>query len=168
VSESAITALLAAATLACLGAFWIAPGGVLSLRRRAGGALQVDLRLGYSADTLYGLLDSYGPSGRRSFRRMLLADMAFPALYGTTLYLCGDLHAVSGKGFGLADLARLGAIAAAAFDHGENFFLLHAVRHWAARPARSARFASTCTTSKVAALALTAVSLAVGWMLPPA
>lgn len=165
--ESAIAKILAVVTVAGLGAFWLAPGGVLSLRRRAGGAMQVDLRVSYRSDTLYGLLETYGPAGRRSFRRMLLADMVFPALYGATLYLCADLLG-SIRASGFADLARFGAIAAATFDYAENFFLLHAVRHWAARPVGIARLASTCTSSKVAALGLTAVSLVAGWMLPPA
>jgi hypothetical protein len=162
--ESAIASALTWITVACLFAFWLAPGGVLSLRRRAKGALQVDVRLAYGPDTLYRLLDAYGPEGRRWFRAMLLADMVFPALYGATLFMWGDLlgsafpHAAKA-----ASAARWCAIGAAAFDYCENLFLLNAVRHWDSRPYETARLAGTFTTLKMAAFAATAVSLAVGW-----
>src|SRR5215471_1593321 len=86
---------LAVLTVVFLCWFWFAPGGVLALRRRAGGELQVDVRLAYSPGTLYRLLDAYGDEGRRMFRRMLHADMIFPAVYGATLFLWGEMLASS-------------------------------------------------------------------------
>jgi hypothetical protein len=139
-------------------------GGVPALRHRANGALQVDVRLAYGPETLYRLLDAYGPAGRRWFRAMLLADMVFPAMYGATLFMWGD---VLGSAFphaaNAASAARGCAIAAAAFDYGENLFLLNAVRHWDSRPYAPARLAGIFTTLKMAAFAATAGSLAAGW-----
>jgi integrase len=149
-----------------LCAFWFAPGGVLALRRRADGALQVDLRVGYSPDTLYRLLDLYGEAGRRSFRALLLADMIFPAVYGATLYLFGDLlGSAFPRAASLASAARYAAIAAALFDYGENLFLLHVLRHRASRPTVSAHLAGICTTLKMTAFAIAALSLVAGWVI---
>jgi len=162
--ESAIASALTCLTVACLFTFWLAPGGVLALRHRAQGALQVDVRLAYGPDTLYRLLDVYGPEGRRWFRAMLLADMVFPALYGATLFMWGDTlgsefpHAAKA-----AAAARWCAIGAASFDYCENVFLLKALRNWNSRPHATARLASVFTTLKMAAFAATAVSLAAGW-----
>jgi hypothetical protein len=141
-------ALVAAAFLA---AFWFAPNGVLALRRRAGGELQVDVRFAYGAETLFRLLDAYGAEGRRAFRAMLLLDMIFPAVYAATLYLFGDALGALSPGFALA--ARSGALAAAAFDYSENLLLLRVLRRYPSRAVTSARLAALCTTSKMIAFA---------------
>ncbi|HUL64898.1 MAG TPA: hypothetical protein VLW55_09810 [Burkholderiaceae bacterium] len=156
---------LAVLTFIFLCSFWLAPGGVLALRRRAGGALQVDVRLAYTPTTLYRLLDAYGPAGRRSFRTMLLADMVFPAIYGATLYLVADLltHGSAHAG-SLGLVARAAAVAAAAFDYAENIFLLHVLRHLDSRSGRSARFAAICTTSKMIAFMVAAAALISAWL----
>ena len=162
--ESALASTLTLVTVACLLAFWLAPGGVLALRQRAEGALQVDVRLAYGPDTLYRLLHAYGSEGRHLFRAMLLADMVFPAMYGATLFMWGDVlasafpHAASA-----AAAARCCAIAAAAFDYCENLFLLNALRHWDSRPHATARLAGIFTTLKMMAFAATAMSLVAGW-----
>lgn len=165
-SESSLAIVLVAFTMLFLCAFWFAPGGVLALRSLAGGELQVDVRLGYSPKTLFRLLDLYGPAGRRSFRAMLLVDMVFPALYGATLFLLGDLlrsaapHAAS-----LALVAQCAAIAAAGLDYLENLFLLHVLRHLGSRPQRSARLAGVSTSLKMVAFLIAAASLAVGCLI---
>jgi len=162
--ESAIATALTALTVACLLAFWLAPGGVLALRHRAKGMLQVDVRLAYSPHTLYRLLEAYGHEGRHWFRAMLLADMFFPAMYGATLFMWGD---VLGSAFPHAAKAAAAAcwcaIGAAAFDYCENLFLLKALRHWDSRPHATARLAGVFTTLKMTAFAATAGSLAAGW-----
>ena len=48
INETLLAQVLGIVTLAFLGGFWFLPGGVLALRRRALGELQVDVRLGYS------------------------------------------------------------------------------------------------------------------------
>jgi hypothetical protein len=89
--ETHLAYLLGFATVLFLCGFWLLPGGALALCRRAKGELQVDVRLGYSPSTLYCLLQSYGPVGRASFQRMLLADMVFPAVYGAFLVTLANL-----------------------------------------------------------------------------
>src|SRR5262245_49280662 len=112
-TELDTTIALAVLTFVFLCSFWLAPGGVLALRRRAGGELQVDVRLAYTSTTLYRLLDAYGPAGRRSYRTMLLADMVFPAIYGATLYLLAGLVTSGATHAGsLALVARTAALAA--------------------------------------------------------
>jgi len=165
ISELNVTIALAVVTFVFLCSFWFAPGGVLALRRRAGGELQVDVRFSYAPATLYRLLDAYGPAGRRSFRAMLLADMAFPAIYGMALYLLGDtLSSTSAHIGGLALVVRGAAISAAAFDYAENFFLLHVLRHLELRSGKSARFAAICTTAKMLAFAVAAIALVSAWL----
>ena len=155
-SESSAALGLALLCALFLCGFWLAPGGVLALRRRAGGELQVDVRVAYGPSTLYRLLDVYGPEGRRSFRTMLLADMAFPAVYGALLYVLADSLDSS--------IARHAAIAAAAFDYSENIFLLRVLRRLPSRSEAIARLAGICTSLKMAAIALTAAALAAAWL----
>jgi hypothetical protein len=52
-NERLLAELLGLATQCFLCGFWFLPEGVLALRRRAHGELQVDTRLGYSPETLY-------------------------------------------------------------------------------------------------------------------
>jgi len=137
-----------------LFAFWFSPGGVLALRRRAG-ELQPDVRLGYSTQTLYRVLEAYGDEGRRSFRRLLLGDMIFPAIYGALLYSLGGLLAREP----MSSIAQHAAIAAAAFDYAENVFLLIVLRRFPFRSSALARLASICTSLKMVAIAVSVVSL---------
>ncbi|TCS60686.1 hypothetical protein [Varunaivibrio sulfuroxidans] len=146
-------------TVAFLGGFWFLPGGVLTLRRRAGGELQADVRLAYGPDTLYRLLDAYGPNGRRFFRRMLYADMIFPMVYAAMLYSYADTLAISHPA---AIIAKSGALCAAAFDYGENALLLTVLRKLPARSVRIARYAGICTTAKMLSFTLTLIALGVG------
>jgi hypothetical protein len=158
-TESTAVIVLGTVSAIFLCGFWFAPNGVLALRRRAGGALQVDVRPAYSSQTLYQLLDAYAEAGRRAFRAMLLADMVFPAVYGATLYFCGDLlGSAFPRAAAPALVASWASIAASAFDYGENFLLLNVLRHFPSRAPRSARFAAICTTSKTIAFGVTLVA----------
>ena len=133
-----------------LGWFWLAPGGVLSLRRLADGDLQVDVRLAYSPNTLYRLLEKYGKEGRQSFLRMLRIDMVFPAVYSTALYLLADLlAALHGTQWKTWNIAQIFAISAAVFDYIENALLWSIVRRFPARHVPLARAASICTSLKM-------------------
>jgi len=152
-----ITLALGILSAVFLCVFWLAPGGVLALRRRAGGEMQVDLRVFYTPNTLYRLLDLYGVDGRRSFRAMLLADMIFPAIYAATLYSLGGLIASAHP---FVTVGRCAALAAALFDYGENLSLLYVMRNLKSPSDRIARFAGICTMLKVAAFAVTTAAYA--------
>ena len=144
---------LALAGLFLIG-FWLAPGGVLGLRRLAKGELQVDVRPGYRPETLFRLLDAYGASGRRCFRTMLYLDMVFPAVYATALFLTGDLlaagHGVHGA---LRGAARFTGMAAAAFDYLENILLLRVLNQYPHRLPRVAGAAGIATSFKMLSFA---------------
>jgi hypothetical protein len=149
-NELTVVVFLFAIVGGFLGWFWLAPGGVLSLRRLADGDLQVDVRLAYSPNTLYRLLEKYGKEGRQSFLRMLLIDMVFPAVYGTAIYLLADLlAALHGTQWKTWNIAQIFAISAAVFDYIENVLLWSIVRRFPARHVPLARAASICTSLKM-------------------
>jgi hypothetical protein len=163
--EARVTIALGIVSVAFLLGFWFAPGGVLALRQRAGGELQVDLRFFYTPGTLYRLLDLYGVDGRRSFRNLLFADMIFPAVYAATLYSLGGLIASAHPAHAaLASVGRFAAIAAALFDYGENLSLLQVMRNLKSPADRIARLAGICTTLKVIAFAVIAAAFAAAWV----
>jgi hypothetical protein len=167
--ELLVVWLLAVTTLAFLCGFWLLPGGVLALRRRARGEMQVDLRPGYSPGTLYRLLGLYGADGIRAFRRLLLADMVFPLVYAGLLVLLGDVtaraHPATPRAAGILHLA---AIAAASFDYLENLFLLRVVSRMPDRQLLAARAAGIFTTLKTVGLLTALVSLFVMLLSPRA
>ena len=164
-SESELVLLSAALTVVFLVAFWFSPAGVLALRRIAGGALQVDLRPGYQPDTLYNLLQAYGPLGIRRFRAMLVADMFFPVVYGATLYMSGDLLAATHPhSTTLTAWIHCAAAGAVTFDYGENLALLAVIQRLPSRSNRRARTAGIFTTSKAASLAAALLALLVGYL----
>jgi hypothetical protein len=168
INETLACELLASITIAFLGGFWLLPGGVLALRRRAHGELQVDLRPAYTPDTLYRLLQLYGSDGIRSFRRMLLADMIFPLVYAALLLLLGNLavqtHPTLPR---VAGMLRVAAIAAAAFDYLENLFLLQVVHRLPHRQLVAARAAGISTSLKTLSLLAALIAL-VTTLLSPA
>jgi len=169
INETLASVLLGIATLAFLGGFWLLPGGVLALRRGANGEMQVDVRPGYSPDTLYKLLQLYGDEGIRSFKRMLLADMIFPMVYAALLVVLGDLAASAHPLLPqVASALRLAAISAAVFDYLENLFLLRVVRRLPQRQPFAARAAGISTTLKTLSLAAALVALVVTLLSPEA
>lgn len=81
--------------------FWSSPQGIRDLERRAGGAMQLDLRLGHTPEQAAQLLDLYGQAGIARFRGMLWVDMMFPAVYAAFFASIGldaaqnfDMHGV--------------------------------------------------------------------------
>jgi hypothetical protein len=148
-----MTAALVLTSLAAgfLGVFWLSPHGVLALRKRAGGALQVDVRVGYSPDTLFQLLDAYGEMGRADFRWMLRLDMVFPVVYASAIWALA-----SAAGSRVA--APLGA-AAALMDYAENVCLLHVLRTHPRRPRPVAIAAGVATSSKFALIVASMTAL---------
>jgi hypothetical protein len=156
--EPQLAQLLGLTTFVFLSGLWLLPGGVLALRRRAQGELQVDVRPGYSPETLYRLLQLYGRDGVRSFRRLLMADMVFPAIYGGLLYLLGDMAAPAHPS--AAGILRVAAFAAPGFDYLENFFLLFVLHQLPRRRPFAARAAGISTALKTVCIAGSLAALA--------
>jgi hypothetical protein len=151
--EKLLAELLGLATFGFLSGFWFLPGGVLALRRRALGEPQVDVRPGYSPETLYRLLRLYGPEGIRSFRRMLHADMVFPAVYGALFFVLGDLTASAHPtALRAAGGAQIMGVTAAGFDYIENILLLFVLRRLPRQHLYAARAAGICTSLKTLSL----------------
>jgi hypothetical protein len=166
-SETQLSYLLGFATVLFLCGFWLLPGGVLALRQRANGEVQVDVRAGYSPVTLYRLLQAYGQEGRASFKRMLLADMLFPAVYGAFLVTVADL-AVSSDPITInaASVARTAAIAAAGWDYAENIFLLAVLHRFPVVQSGLARLAGLCTSAKMLSFMIALGALAAAYLGP--
>jgi len=159
-NEPLYAAMLGVAALGFLTGFWLLPGGVLALRRRALGELQVDVRPGYSPKTLYRLLRLYGADGVRSFRRMLMADLIFPAVYGSLFWVLGDLAlAAHPAAFWLASFAQVLGIIAAGLDYLENCFLLLALRSFPVERPFAARAAGISTSLKLLSIIAAAGAL---------
>jgi hypothetical protein len=159
-SELTIALISVAIVISFLGWFWFTPGGVLDLRRLANGEIQVDVRSTYSPDKLYGLLDNYGEAGRQSFRRNLLVDMVFPAVFVLAIWAVANLfHGVNGAAPLAAMIAKGTAIAAACFDYAENILLLRVLQVFPVRSDFSARSASLCTSVKGLSYVLTITAL---------
>ncbi len=167
INEPLLAELLGIIALAFLGGFWFLPGGVLALRRRALGELQVDVRPGYSPNTLYRILQLYGRDGIRSFRRMLLADMIFPLVYGTLFFLLGDLAAeVRPAALRSAGVVQVMAIAAAGFDYIENILLLFVLHRLPGRQDVAACAAGICTSLKMLSFAAALSAIATTLLSP--
>jgi hypothetical protein len=159
-SELMIALISVAIVISFLAWFWLAPGGVLDLRRLANGEIQVDVRSTYSPDKLYGLLDNYGEAGRQSFRRNLLVDMVFPAVFVLAIWSVANLLHGGNEAVPIAVMIVKGtAIAAACFDYGENILLLRILQVFPVRSDFSARSASLCTSMKGLSYVLTIVAL---------
>jgi len=165
-NEPLIAEMLGLGAFGFLCGFWFLPGGVLALRRRALGELQLDVRPGYSPKTLYRLLRLYGPDGIRSFRRMLMADMIFPAVYGALFWILGDLAAAAQPAaFRSAGLVQVFGVTAAGLDYVENCFLLFALRSFPTEQALAARAAGISTSSKLISLIAAVSALAVATLI---
>jgi hypothetical protein len=108
--------------------FWLTPLGVPTLRRLAGGEMSPDLQFGYRPDDAYRLIERYGSRGRAHWRRLLLLDMIFPAVYAALFALlllrwADWVHA--GPAWRAAAAAPL---LAGASDYAENVLLLKVLR----------------------------------------
>ena len=149
--------LLLALTALFLAGFWFLPGGVLDLRRLAGGRLQVDLRPAHGIWTVYALLDAYGERGRHWFARMLRADLVFPLVYAAAIWtLAGDYSATRPHA---VELAQGAGIAAACFDEFENILLLRIIAAYPRRRVKLERIAGSMTRLKMCSFAIAIGSL---------
>jgi hypothetical protein len=138
-----------AVTFACfLVLFWLTPLGVPALRRLGAGEMSPDLRFGYRTDEVYRLIERYGSSGRAHWRRLLLLDMVFPAVYAALfalllLRLAGWAHADAAW-----RAAAAAPVLAGASDYAENVLLLKVLRAWPRRMPASVAAASFFTRTK--------------------
>jgi len=158
--------LSGALCLAFLTFFWMSPFGVPVLTRIGGGVPPPDLRFGYGPRLTYDLIETYGPAGVGRWRRLLLADMIFPACYGLFLaqliWSC-LLWAAADTPWRLAAIAF--PLVAAAADYAENLLLLRVLRALPARHPGLIRTASGFTRIKFVALFVTLALLVVAGLL---
>jgi len=120
--------MLAAAAVMFLALFWLTPIGVPALKRLGGGKPSPDLTFGYRAEATYRLLDLYGESGIAHWKRLLLLDMMFPAVYGALLALLAHKWSLWVESRpGLSVVAIASPLAAAACDYAENILLLRVI-----------------------------------------
>jgi hypothetical protein len=161
-----MTAVLWGSGTLCLSfliGFWLTPWGIRDLKRRAGGATQLDLRLSYTPDEAARLLDLYGPAGIARFRAMLWADMIFPAAYAAFFAGVGLIAArdFDGAWRWVAAALVVGAIGAALCDYAENFTLLEVLDRWPERAPAKVRRASRFTTAKFLLSVAAVIALAI-------
>ena len=119
---------LGALALAFMALFWLTPFGVPPLRQLGAGQPSPDLTFGYTADETYRLLELYGVKGRAHWRRLLLADMIFPAVYAALLALLGLAWVrwlAAGAPWSILVVAF--PVVAAAADYAENILLLRVI-----------------------------------------
>jgi hypothetical protein len=162
---SLMLAIVILGALACafLVFFWLTPLGVPALKRLGGGRPSPDLSFGYTADHTYRLLDAYGERGRAHWRRLLLADMIFPAVYGAWLALLGLAWVrwvAAGPVWSILAVAL--PVAAAGADYVENLLLLRVLAAWPRRLLGVVAVASVFTRIKFVAFAATVV-LPLAW-----
>ena len=120
--------VLAAAAVGFLFLFWLSPIGVPALKRLGNGKPSPDLTFGYTAADTYGLLTIYGQPGIDHWRRLLLLDMVFPAVYGALLALLASKWALwAGAGPAWRAMAVSSPIVSAAADYVENVLLLRVI-----------------------------------------
>lgn len=155
--------ILGAFASAFLLLFWLTPFGIPVLKRFGAGQPSPDLTFGYTAGHTYRLLDAYGERGRSHWRRMLLADMIFPAVYGAWLALLG-LAWVRWAGAGSTWIILVVAlpVVAAAADYVENILLLRVIAGLPERLPSEVAAASMCTRIKFTAFAATLI-LPLAW-----
>jgi len=120
-----IEVILASAFVGFLVVFWFTPIGVPTLRRLGRGQMSPDLQFGYAGEDVYRLLDIYGAKGVAHWRRMLLLDMIFPAVYAALFaVLAARWAGWVGAGPAWRAVAVACPILAGASDYVENLLLL--------------------------------------------
>ncbi|WP_034995555.1 hypothetical protein [Beijerinckia mobilis] len=147
-------------TLAFLSLFWMSPIGTPALKAIGNGRPSPDLTFGYRPDETYRLIESYGAGGIAHWRRLLLLDMIFPAVYGLFLSLLVDwCSRWAGEGLAWLTLATVFPVASAGADYLENLALLRVLAALPRRRDRLVSAASFFTQIKFIAFFATLVSL---------
>ena len=108
--------------------FWLTPLGVPALRRLVQGEMPPDLRFGYRPDEAYRLIERYGPRGRAHWRRLLLLDLVFPAVYAALFALLLTRWAEWMQAGPAWRAAAAAPELAGASDYVENVLLLTVLR----------------------------------------
>jgi hypothetical protein len=143
--------VLGVLTLAFLTVFWMSPIGVPALKRRGHGKPPPDLTFGYGPAEVYGLLDVYGAAGIAHWRRLLLLDMVFPAVYAAFLALALDQWAIWAEADAAWHVIAVACpILSAAADYVENILLLRVIAALPGKRPGAVRAASACTRTKFA------------------
>jgi len=122
-----------------------------------------DLSLGYSAATLYAMIEGFGEAGRAHFLRVHLGvDMVFPMIFGSALSAWGGwgLRRVTAAGSRWRLLNVAGAVAAG-FDVSENLTLSVLVLSWPAQLPWLVPVASLFTVLKWTAVAVASLVIVV-------
>ena len=130
-----------------LALFWLTPIGVPALRRLSG-EMPPDLRFGYRPDDAYRLIERYGQRGRAHWRRLLLLDLVFPAVYAALFTLLLSRWADWVHAGPLWRAAAAVPLLAAASDYAENVLLLEVLRAWPRRIPPMLAAASLFTRAK--------------------
>jgi hypothetical protein len=151
-----IDAVLACAAVGFLAVFWLTPIGVPTLTRIGGGRTSPDLRFGYGGEETYRLLDAYGAKGVAHWRRLLLIDMIFPAVYAALfVVLAGQWAGWVGAGPVWRAVAVGCPLLAGASDYAENLLLLRVLGALPRRTPAAVAAASLFTRAKFASCAMT-------------
>lgn len=158
-----MTLLIASCILsfAFLGLFWMSPVGAPALKIIGKGKPSPDLTFGYRPDETYRLIETYGARGVAHWRRLLLLDMIFPAVYGLFLGLLVNLMSHwSEENLTWHPLTVAFPIVSAGADYIENLLLLRVLAALPHRRNNLVTAASVFTQTKFIAFLATLVSLA--------
>jgi hypothetical protein len=130
--------------------------GVRALRRLGGGEAIPDMRLHYSASSVYHLFDRLGPAGRAAYLKLLwLVDSILPLLFGGFLALA--------IGRGRFKRWRRLPLAACAFDYLENLTITWLLLRYPSQEAEVVVLASAFTLAKHTLYASGVLLAVVGW-----
>jgi hypothetical protein len=162
-----IIVVLGVLCMAFLSLFWLTPWGVPTLKRLGGGQVSPDLSFGYRPSDAYRLLDRYGAQGVSHWRRLLLLDMAFPALYAAFLALLATKWSqMADAGLVWETAAIACPILAGLSDYAENILWLRILGALPERSDEAVAAASLFTRAKFiffgATVAIPLLHIAVG------
>ena len=144
-----IISFLSAVSIGFLALLWLTPIGVPTLKRLGAGQISPDLRFGYRPDETYRLLNLYGTLGIAHWRRMLLIDMVFPAVYATLFVVLAMKWTAWADAGPIWRAVAIGCpILAGVSDYIENFLLLGVIKAYPRRIDASVVGASLFTRTK--------------------
>lgn len=133
----------------------------------SGGSSLIDLKLAYSPETAFGLIESYGNEGRAAYSQFTAtADVVFPVTYGLLLGLALSWFLQRGTAPGSRlRILNLVPLAAWAFDWLENAMILTMLGQYPDQSQLIGRIAGLATSTKWAMSAVTLLSLALAVIL---
>lgn len=137
------------------------------LAQMSGGSGLIDLKLSYTPEAVFGLIDTYGDEGRAAYRYFTAtSDLVFPVAYGLFLSLLVSWLLKRGTRDGsrmrMLNLVPLGAWV---FDWLENGFIVTMLTSYPDRSNGIAFLAAFSTAAKWAFSAATIIVLAIAVVL---